>query len=106
MLYNIKNAKEDILKNELFLLNMGILPSVFFRFPGLVYNNDINQCVIPSSTPNNVSTNQNSTNQTTESFVNDILTQKLNTYKKPDVMIGSEGIKPNNSNLFINYGKL
>jgi hypothetical protein len=41
MLYNIKNAKEDILKNELFLLNMGILPSVFFRFPGLVYNNDI-----------------------------------------------------------------
>jgi hypothetical protein len=73
---------------------------------GLVYNNDINQCVIPSSTPNNVSTNQNSTNQTTESFVNDILTQKLNTYKKPDVMIGSEGIKPNNSNSFINYGKL
>ena len=32
---------KDNSNNELFLLNMGILPSVFFRFPGLVYNNDI-----------------------------------------------------------------
>jgi len=64
---------------------------------GLVYDSSLNQCVTPSG--------ETTSSTTTESFVNDIFTKPSNNYKKPDVVLGSDNIKSNNSESFINYKK-
>ena len=40
------NVDEEILKNEIYMIENGLIPSVFFRFPGLVSDNDIVKQVI------------------------------------------------------------
>ena len=60
---------------------------------GLVYDYNLNQCIISDGTT------------TTETFINNIFTKPLSNFKKPDVILGSENIMSNNSNSFINYKK-
>jgi disulfide bond formation protein DsbB len=64
---------------------------------GLVYDSALNQCI----TPNGESTSET----TTETFVNNVFTKPSNNYKKPDVVLGSDNIKSNNSKSFINNSK-
>ena len=61
---------------------------------GLVYDSSLNQCIVSDGTID-----------TTETFMNNIFTKSLNNYKKPDVVLGSDNIKSNNSESFINYKK-
>jgi len=35
-----ENLEKDILDNEKYLIENGVVPSVFFRFPGLISNRD------------------------------------------------------------------
>lgn len=67
---------------------------------GLVYDYDLNQCVI-----NTGETTTTTTTTTTESFVNDIFTKPTTNYKKPDVVLGGDNIQSNNSKSFINNSK-
>jgi hypothetical protein len=60
---------------------------------GLVYDYNLNQCIISDGTT------------TTETFINNIFTKPLSNFKKPDVVLGGENIMSNNSNSFINYKK-
>jgi flagellar motility protein MotE (MotC chaperone) len=64
---------------------------------GLVYDSTLNQCI--------TSNGETTSTTTTESFVNDVFTKPSNNYKKPDVVLGSDNIKSNNSKSFINYKK-
>jgi hypothetical protein len=64
---------------------------------GLVYDTALNQCVTPSD--------ESTTETTTETFVNNVFTKTSNNYKKPDVVLGSDNIKSNNSKSFINNSK-
>jgi hypothetical protein len=66
---------------------------------GLVYDSSMNQCVVSIPT---TETPENTQETTTETFVNNVLTKPSYTYKKPDVVLGSNNIKPNNSKSFIN----
>ncbi|MGV3279068.1 hypothetical protein ACFX5K_05420 [Rickettsiales bacterium LUAb2] len=38
MIHDEENAEQDIIKNEIYMLDQGITPSIFFRFPGLIYD--------------------------------------------------------------------
>jgi hypothetical protein len=60
---------------------------------GLVYDYDLNQCITSDG------------ETTTESFVNNVLTKSANNYKKPDVVLGGNNIKSNNTKSFINNSK-
>jgi hypothetical protein len=60
---------------------------------GLVYDTALNQCLTSSG------------ETTTETFVNNVFTKTSNNYKKPDVVLGSDNIKSNNSKSFINNSK-
>ena len=62
---------------------------------GLVYDSELNQCL--------TSTSDDTT--TTETFINNVFTKSTNNYKKPDVFLGGDNIKSNNSESFINYKK-
>jgi len=64
---------------------------------GLVYDYDLNKCITPSG--------ETTTTTTTETFVNNVFTKPSNNYKKPDVVLGSDNIKSNNSKSFINNSK-
>lgn len=78
---------------------------------GLVYDSTSNQCVISdntitstdNTTTNNISTDND--NKRRETFVNNVFTKQSNNYKKPDVILGGDNIKSNNSESFINYKK-
>ena len=61
---------------------------------GLVYDYDLNQCVVSDDTTS-----------TTETFMNNVFTKSQGNFKKPDVILGGENIMSNNSNSFINYKK-
>jgi hypothetical protein len=61
---------------------------------GLVYDSTLNQCITPSGDTT-----------TTETFVNNVFTKPSNNYKKPDVVLGGDNIKSNNSKSFINNSK-
>ena len=63
---------------------------------GLVYDSTLNQCITP---------NGQTTSTTTETFVNNVFTKPSNNYKKPDVVLGGDNIKSNNSKSFINNSK-
>lgn len=65
---------------------------------GLVYDSSLNQCVISTG-------EETETDTTTETFINNIFTKSSNNYKKPDVVLGSDNIKSNNSKSFINNSK-
>jgi hypothetical protein len=65
---------------------------------GLVYDSNLNQCVISTG-------EETETDTTTETFVNNIFTKSSNNYKKPDVILGSDNIESNNSKSFINNSK-
>ncbi|NVN93992.1 MAG: polysaccharide deacetylase [Bacteroidetes bacterium] len=41
MLMNATNVKNEILGNEQLMIQNGLMPSVFFRFPGLISDNDL-----------------------------------------------------------------
>jgi hypothetical protein len=64
---------------------------------GLVYDSSLNQCITPNG--------ETTTTTTTETFVNNVFTKPTNNYKKPDVVLGSDNIKSNNSKSFINNSK-
>ena len=64
---------------------------------GLVYDSTLNQCITPSG--------ETTTTTTTETFVNNVFTKPTNNYKKPDVVLGGDNIKSNNSKSFINNSK-
>lgn len=64
---------------------------------GLVYDYDLNKCI--------TSTGETTSTTTTETFVNNVFTKSTNNYKKPDVVLGSDNIQPNNSESFINNSK-
>jgi len=64
---------------------------------GLVYDTALNQCVTP--------TGETTSTTTTETFVNNVFTKSSSNYKKPDVVLGSNNIKSNNSKSFINNSK-
>jgi hypothetical protein len=69
---------------------------------GMTWDPSLNQCIIPKGTGTcNIA---NNTNLTNESFVNDILTKHAFSFKKPDIMLGSNEINPENSRSFIQYG--
>jgi hypothetical protein len=86
---------------------------------GLIYDSSLNQCVFSTSdssnthdkdnndtdTNTNTNTSKNRNSTTTETFANNIFTKLANSYKKPDVILGGDNIKSNNSNSFINYSK-
>jgi len=61
---------------------------------GLVYDSDLNQCLV-----------SNGTTDATETFMNNIFTKTQSNYKKPDVVLGGENVMSNNSNSFVNYKK-
>ena len=63
---------------------------------GLVYDSELNQCLTSTS---------DDTTTTTETFINNVFTKSTNNYKKPDVVLGGDNIKSNNSESFINYKK-
>ena len=64
---------------------------------GLVYDSTLNQCITPNG--------QTTSTTTTETFVNNVFTKPSNNYKKPDVVLGGDNIKSNNSKSFINNSK-
>jgi hypothetical protein len=75
---------------------------------GLVYDSSLNQCVTSTSDSTLTSTStsfptENTTTTTTETFMNNIFTKSLSSYKKPDVILGGENIMSNNSPSFINF---
>ena len=78
---------------------------------GLVYDSSLNQCVTSTSDSSLTSTSTSfptkdtttTTETTTETFMNNIFTKSLSSYKKPDVILGSENIMSNNSPSFINF---
>ena len=85
---------------------------------GLVYDSSLNQCITSTGdsynttntdtdtdTNTNTNTDTNTRINTTETFANNIFTKLANSYKKPDVILGGDNIKSNNSNSFINYSK-
>lgn len=41
MIHDIENSYDEVVNNEIYMLNNGVTPSVFFRFPGLVYNDKL-----------------------------------------------------------------
>jgi hypothetical protein len=61
---------------------------------GLVYDYDLNQCIT-----------SNGETTTTETFVNNVFTKSSNNYKKPDVVLGGNNVKSNNTKSFINNSK-
>lgn len=85
---------------------------------GLVYDSSNNVCTTDTSSNSNSNSNLNSTNSNSnsnstnsnsnsnfsskETFINNIFT-KDTYFQKPDVILGSENIKSNNSKSFINY---
>ena len=68
---------------------------------GLVYDSSLNQCVFSTGGSSTTDTDTS----TTETFVNNIFTKLSNTYKKPDVILGSDNIESNTSKSFINNSK-
>ena len=74
---------------------------------GLVYDSSLNQCITSTGDSyNTTNTDETTTDETTtETFANNIFTKLANSYKKPDVILGGDNIKSNNSNSFINYSK-
>ena len=60
---------------------------------GLVYDYDLNQCITSNG------------ETTTETFVNNVFTKSSNNYKKPDVVLGGNNVKSNNTKSFINNSK-
>jgi hypothetical protein len=108
-------------------VNMGPLPGTCVGdsccSTGLTWDASLNQCTIPasstsvsnSSSSTNVASNAspitslmnsfNSTGQTQESFVNNILTKSVGIFKKPDIMLSSQNIVPSEGNSFIHSGK-
>jgi GTP cyclohydrolase III len=67
---------------------------------GLVYDSSLNQCITSTGVSSNTTDET-----TTETFANNIFTKLANNFKKPDVILGGDNIKSNNSNSFINYSK-
>jgi len=65
---------------------------------GLVYDSGLNQCVVSTG-------ESTTTTTTTETFVNNVFTKSASNYKKPDVILGGDNIKSNNSKSFINNSK-
>ena len=63
---------------------------------GLVYDTSMNLCVIPNGETTTTTTT------TTESFVNDVLTKPSYQFKKPDIILDGNNIKPNMSNTTVN----
>jgi len=41
MLYDVKRFNQEVINNEIYMLDNGVIPSMFFRFPGLIYNQDL-----------------------------------------------------------------
>jgi hypothetical protein len=80
---------------------------------GMTWDSSLNQCKIPNgSSTCNIANNaslvenekKNNSSLTKESFINNILTKPAFSFKKPDIMLGSNEINPVNSSSFIQYG--
>lgn len=81
---------------------------------GLVYDDNINQCVVPTSSTSSSSSSSTLSMKGLKNKFNDLsqkltvteaLTNKMNLNNKPNVMLGGDSIQPNNSPSFINYSK-
>jgi len=60
---------------------------------GMIFDNNINQCIVDPNSSCKINTN-----------VTNALTQKIPVSNKPDVILGGNNVKPNNTKSFINYG--
>jgi hypothetical protein len=77
---------------------------------GLSWDSSSNQCIVASNTNTTVASSAASVSSSKispmnkESFVNNVLSKPAYQFNKPDVVLGSEYIKPSYSSSFLNYG--
>lgn len=80
---------------------------------GLVYDDTLNVCINPSADTSKIaasslsmkSITQGLDNYAQKTMISEALTNRLSKNNKPDVMLGGDNVKPNNSESFINYSK-